>query len=235
MKGTRGKIYAALCAVIVLTPIVDDANAAGSKRDRTWCDPALAERPLTSIAILPAVSVTGDERAEAWVENGWAMFYDQAKTDWVAADAVRERVPDATLAAVRDEVWRKGRPSAQAAVDLTRSLAVDAVLSVRVDRWEIVDGGRAMVELSAVLTAADGSCLWSISGLAGHGRSPCSRERNFNGDMTWFWRPELEPCEAKDNLGYAMCTLFARWSVALPEAMTPAANVPVQLLAGEDE
>lgn len=234
MKGTRGKIYAALCALIVLAPIADDADAAGSKRDRAWCDPAIAGRALSSIAVLPVVSVTGDERAEAWVENGWTLFYDQARTDWVAADEVRQLVSGKKLEAVRDQVWRKGRPSAQAAVDLARSLAVDAVLSVRVDRWEIVDGGRAMVELSAVLTGADGNCLWSISGLAGHGRAPCSRERNFNGDMTWFWRPELQPCESKDNLGYAMCTLFARWSVALPEAMTPAADVPVQLLAGED-
>jgi len=234
MNGRRSWIYAALCAVIVLVPIADDANTA-SKRDRTWCDPALAERALSRIAVLPAVSVTGDERAEAWVENGWTMFYDQVRTNWVPAGAVRERVPEAKLEAVRGEVWRKGRPSAQAAVDLSRSLAVDAVLSVRVDRWEIADGGRAMVELTAVLTGADGSCLWSISGLAGHGRSPCSRERNFNGDLTWFWRPELQPCDAKDNLGYAMCTLFARWSVALPEAMTPAANIPVELLASEDD
>lgn len=235
MNGTRGKIYAALCAVIVLVPIADDAGAAGSKRDRTWCDPALGEQALSRIAILPAVSVIGDERAESWVENGWTLFYDQAKATWVSAADVRARLPEAKLVSLRDEVWQKGRPSAQAAVDLARSLAVDAVLSVRVDRWEIADGGRAMVELSAVLTAADGRCLWTVSGLAGHGRSPGSRDQNFNGDMTWFWRPSLQPRESQDPLGLAMCTLFARWSVALPGAMIPVANAPVEYLAEQGE
>jgi len=92
-----------------------------------------------------------------------------------------------------------------------------------------------MVELSAVLTAADGNCLWSISGLAGHGRAPGSRDRNFNSDLSWFWRPSLEPREPQDRLGLAMCTLFARWAVALPEPMTPAASVPAELLAEEGE
>lgn len=235
MNRTRAGIYAALCAIIVLGPITHVADAAASKRDRSWCAPALAGRTLSRIAILPAVSVTGDEQAESWVENGWTLFYDAAKTDWVSAADVRGRIDEPRLAAVRNEVWRAGRPTAQAAVDLSRALAVDAVLSVRVERWEIADGGRAMVELSAVLIGADGSCLWSISGLAGHGRAPGSRERNFNGDMTWFWRPELQPREGQDPLGLAMCTLFARWSVALPEAMTPAAGVPVELLAEDGE
>jgi hypothetical protein len=235
MYGTRGGIFTALCGMIALALAVGSADAAGSRRDRAWCDPALSEHPLSTIAILPVVSVTGDERAESWVENGWTLFYDQAKTNWVSAADVRGRIPEARLAAVRDEVWHQGRPSAQAAVDLARSLAVDAVLSVRVDRWEIADGGRAMVELSAVLTAADGSCLWSISGLAGHGRAPGSRDRNFSGDMTWFWRPELQPREPQDPLGLAMCTLFARWAVALPGAIIPVANAPVQLLAEEGE
>jgi hypothetical protein len=235
MNGARGRLNAALCGIIALALTTGIADAAGSRRDRTWCNPALGERPLSIIAILPAVSVTGDARAESWVENGWRLFYDQAKTTWVPAADVRERIPEARLEAVRDEVWQRGRPSAQAAVDLARLLAVDAVLSVRVDRWEIVDGGRAMVELSAVLTDADGSCLWSISGLAGHGRALGSRDRNFNGDMTWFWRPQLEPREPQDPLGLAMCTLFARWSVALPGAIIPVANAPVQLLAEKSE
>lgn len=236
MRTVRSSLKTALVGFIALALTAGLADAAGSKRDRTWRDPSLGERPLSTIAILPVVSVTGDERAELWVENGWKMFFDEAKTAWVSAEDVRARVPEARLEKVGGEVWRQGRPSAQAAVDLARSLAVDAVLSVRVDRWEIVDGGRAMVELSAVLTAADGAPLWSISGLAGNGRAPGSRERNFNADLSWIWRPELAPSAApQERLGLAMCTLFARWSAALPLPMSPEATVPVQLLAGEEE
>ncbi len=234
MSRTRSSHDAALCIFIVLALALAAgiANAGSRTRDLTWCDPALSSHPLSTIAILPVVSLTGDERAERWVEMGWTIYYEQAKTNWIPSVLVRAAVPGPELAEVRDQVWRQGAPSSGAAVGVARALAVDAVLSVRVDRWEVVDGGRAQVELTAVLTAADGTRLWSVSGLAGHGRMPGSRDRNFNQELTWIRPAKLEPGPSQDPRGMALCMLFARWTAALPEPIAPEAGVPPAQLAG---
>ena len=227
-------VLAALPAVVA-TVTAGEVAAAISARDRSCRNPALTGRRLATIAILPAVSVTGDRNAERWVEDGWPLFYGQAQTTWMPADEVRARIARSVdgsnerLDAVRGQVWQSGEPDAAFAGALARSLGVDAVMSVRVDRWEIADGGRAMVELTAVLTGADGARLWSITGLAGHGRAPGSRARHFDPELRWLRRPQLEPRDPENRLGLAFCTLLARWSVALPVPMLPEADVTPML------
>jgi hypothetical protein len=222
-------------ALAVLSATAGEAGAALSSHDQSYRNPALAEHRLATIAILPAVSVTGDSDVERWVERAWPLFYEQAQTTWMPAGEVRALVArstdgsDGRLDQVRAQVWRQGEPDVAMAGALARSLGVDAVMSIRVDRWEIADGGRGMVELTAVLTGADGARLWSISGTAGHGRPPGSRERNFDTDMSWIRRSELEPRDPENRLGLALCTLLGRWSVALPVAMLPEAEVTPML------
>jgi len=234
MSRTRSSHDAALCIFIALAlALAAGIASAGSRtRDLTWCDPALRSHPLSTVAILPVVSITGDERAERWVEMGWTIYYEQAKTTWIPAAVVRATLPDSRLAEVRHQVWREGEPATGDAVELARALGVDAVLSVRVDRWEVADGGRGQVELSAVLTAADGTRLWKATGLAGHGLVPGSRNRNFDAELTWIRPPKLEPGPPQDPCGMALCMLFARWTTALPRPIAPEAGVPPAQLAG---
>jgi len=234
------KFGLAAATILVLTGLsigAGEAGAAVSTRDRMTRNPALAERHLNTIAILPAVSVNGNEQAELWAEAGWALFYRQAETSWMTADDVRAHFVFAggsdLLDAARSEVWANAEPRSATARALANALGVDAVLTIRVDRWEIVDGGRGMVELSAALTAADGTRLWTATGLAGHGRSPGSRDRCFNADLTCFWPVRLEPGDPENRLGLALCSLFTRWSAGLPVPMAPESTGGPSLFAAD--
>jgi hypothetical protein len=231
----------AAATILVLTGLsigAGEAGAAISTRDHMTWNPALAERHPGTIAILPAVSVNGSDQAELWAEMGWALFYRQAETSWMTADDVRAHLAVSgdrsnLLRAARSEIWADGEPRSATARALANALGVDAVLAIRVDRWEIVDGGRAMVELSAALTAADGTRLWTATGLAGHGRSPGSRERCFDADLSWIRPAQLEPGDPENRLGLALCSLFTRWSVGLPVRMTPESTGGPSLVAAD--
>jgi hypothetical protein len=197
--------------------------AGAAAPDALYRDAKLASHPLATVALLPVVSVVDDPAAERLVEASWIDLYRAAGTTWMPAVEVRAglaRAMDGDLGAEIDaQIWRRGGVDPAVAGRLARLLGVDAVLSVRIDRWEIADGDRAMVELTATLSGADGSRLWSISGLAGCGVPHSSTGRNFNADMSWIRDPRLEPRELdREKLGGALYTLLARWEPSLPVA-----------------
>jgi len=226
MNGSRSRFASLVAMVIIGLALGVSADAAGpGSRDQIYRNSKLDGFQPAQVALLPVVAVAENLDAERLVERTWAALYGEAGMAWMPADVVRARLAQVSgerrdLAAEVDaQVWQRGEVDARVAARLARRLGVDAVLSVRIDRWEIADGGRGMVELSAVLTGADGTRLWSISGLAGCGIPPGSRGLNCNADMSWFWDPRLEPQgpdEAK--LGGALCNLLLRWEGALPAA-----------------
>jgi len=194
-------------------------------RDRLYRNSKLDGFQPTRVALLPVVAVAENPVAERLVERTWVDLYGEAGIQWMTADVVRARLAQvpgergALAAEVDGQVWQRGEVDPAVSARLAWLLGVDALLSVRIDRWEIADGGRGMVELSAVLTGADGTRLWSISGLAGCGTPRGSRGPNFNADMSWFQDPRLEPrCLSKEKLSGALCNLLIRWEAALPAA-----------------
>jgi hypothetical protein len=242
MKAIRSGIGSRLaCALVALAAAATAAQAAPLAQDRLYASPGLESQRSLTVAVLPAVAVADHPEAERWVEERWVTFYAEAKTRWVPADVVRARLAQAidepdVAGAVDREVWRRGEVEPETAACLARVLGVDAVLSIRIDRWEIADGGRAMVGMSAALSGADGARLWSISGLAGHGRPPGSIEQNFNSDMTWIRNPDLEPPrEDGRNLDRALYKLLARWAWSLPQGPLFGEQGAPPLLAGRHE
>jgi hypothetical protein len=210
------------CALVALAVGLSSAAARPIARDDLYRSARLDTHPLTTVALLPAVAVADDPGAERLVEFQWVALYGEGTTTWMPADQVRARL---ALAAgelgdlareVNEQVWRRGEVEPRMAGRLAQLLGVDAVLSLRIDRWEIADGGRATVEMTAALTHADGTRLWSISGLAGYGHSIRSAEQSFNMDMSWIRRSYLEPQGQDHKLGHALYGLLARWAWSLP-------------------
>lgn len=226
MNRRKSKLASLMALVTIGLALGVSADAANhDSRDQLYRNSMLDGFQPARVALLPVVAVAENLDAERLVESTWVDLYGGAGMEWMPADRVRARLAQdpgerGDLAAEVDaQVWQRGEVDPGAAARLARLLGVDALLSVRIDRWEIADGGRGMVELSAVLTGADGTRLWSISGVAGCGTPPGSRGLNFNADMSWFRNPRLEArCPDEAKLGGALCNLLIRWEAALPAA-----------------
>lgn len=226
MNGNQNRFASLLTMVVIGLALGVSADAASPvARDRLYRNSRLDGFQPARVALLPVVAVAENHEAERLVEKMWVDLYGEAGMQWMPAEVVRARLAQVpgervNLAGEVDgQVWRRGEVDPAVAARVARRLGVDAVLSVRIDRWEIADGGRGMVELTAALIGADGTRLWSISGLAGCGTPASSTGRLFNADLSWFRDPRLEwqvPDEAK--LGGALCNLLLRWERALPAA-----------------
>jgi len=226
MNGSKSRFAILMTLVAIGLALGVSADAASpDSRDQLYRNSRLDGFQPTQVALLPVVAVAENLAAERLVERTWVDLYGEAGMEWMPADVVRARLAQVSgergdlAAEVDGVVWQRGEVDAAVAARLARILGVDALLSDRIDRWEIADGGRGMVELSAVLTGADGTRLWSISGLAGCGTPSGSRGLNFNADMSWFRDPRLEPrCLSEEKLSGALRNLLIRWEGALPDA-----------------
>ncbi len=222
-----------VCALVALTVGSSVAAARSNARDEVYRDARLDQVRPATVAILPVVAMASDTIAERLVEAGWFGLYRESATRWTSADEVRTHFqesgaePGNIARLVAAQIWRDGSVASELAGRLTRLLGVDAVLSVRIDRWEVVDGGRALVAMSAVLTGADGARLWSISGMAGHGTPAGSVERSFafEPDVITVRNPESELSEDGHRLSHALFSLMARWAWALPAPIDERADV----------
>ena len=222
---SMSRFVTGLAVAAILAALGASAASAGATAlDDVHRSPEPGAHACASVAILPVASVNGSADAERLVEESWTEFCGGNGIRWMRAGEVRAAFAGtdtgaAELAGMHRQIWRRGEVEPGEADRLARSLGVDAVLAVRIDRWEIVDGGRAVVQMSAVLTGADGQRLWSISGLAGCGAQRASTKRHFNDDLSEIWSPRLEPRElGREKLGCALYELLARWEGALPSA-----------------
>jgi hypothetical protein len=212
-----------LVALVAWTSIA--AATVPLERDEVYRDARLGGRATMTVAILPAVTTVESVPLERFVEQAWATLYRGGRTTWMPADDVRTRLAEvcadhhALEAAVHARIWRDGEVDAATARELAAMLGVDAVLCVRLDRFEIVDGCRAVVGMSAAVIGGDGTRWWSIRGCAGRGVIKSSRDQHFNSDLSWVRDPRLEPCTVAACLGLATYDLFARWAWSLPTPM----------------
>lgn len=222
MKRTHERLAAFAAGALVFLATATEATAQSAPRDEVYCAKAVETQRLETLAFLPVVAVCDNALAEAAVEKGWLDLCSETKVRWLKPGEVEARLRSAAgrnhdLATdVEAEIWRLGTVTRETAVRVARALEVDGVLSIRVERWEIVDGGRGTVGLTATLTGASGAKLWSITGLAGHGLGRTSSERNWTPEMTLVWDPRLEPRPEQQRLGVALYSLLARWSPELP-------------------
>lgn len=244
MKADAGRIGIRMVGMtLALVLGARGAVAAPAACDEVFRSALLDSHRTITVALLPVVSVNDDPVAERAVEEAWVAWYGASRMCWVPACDVRRCMQESTLdpenltREVDRAIWRDGEVGPALAGRLAARLGVHAVLSVRIDRCGIADGGRGMVEMRAALTDADGTRLWSIHGCAGHGRPPGSRELNFDADLSVIRPPDLDWQERGHNLATALRSLMARWAWSLPDPPTgepsPERQRPVTpLLAG---
>jgi hypothetical protein len=175
----RGRNLArALAAMLtVLAMLVSATGSEGARpRDRFWVRPDAASFPLRRIAFLPVVSDGLDAASQA-VEEQWLLRFIQDGHDWVPPEicsnfmeALARQKPDSVKNAVRMQVLRTGQPDSLRVPFLAKVLHSQALLVIRVDRWDrVVEHDArlttATVELTASLVDSAGRLLWRASGL----------------------------------------------------------------------
>lgn len=164
----RGLAMVAALLALVLAP--RPAAAAKPPADRIWTRPGGVGREIRTIAMLPTVGPSGH-----FVDDRWLVAFFQDGHQWLPAPLVRDQLarlssqPDSALLALSAQVFARGSVDAAIAPRLCRAMRVQALLTVRVDRWERVAESNpylttAYVELVATLLDSTGDVVWRVSG-----------------------------------------------------------------------
>ncbi len=240
MMRNRGPIGTAVIgAIFVLALACSGAQAGATARDAVYKAGGVENRHFRTVAILPFVAIADNPDVERSVEQAWLTFYGDTRTKWIPSgqtmDVLAAYDGEALAAEAEAQLWRSGEINPATAASLAQLMGVDAVLGVRIDEWEIVDGGIGAVAMTATIHGADGPRLWGISGLAslGHGRR--SYEGNFDWNLTRFWDASLEPQDGDRVLDAALCKLLIRWAPSMPEAIFEGWEMPPQLAALQEQ
>lgn len=136
--------------------------------DELWTHPEFSRFRLGRVAVLPAITY-GDDQAARWlVPERWRASIQVPGYTWIPAGFCYEQlgptVPGriAAFRALSDAVRRDRQPDPKKARELARLLQADALLLLRVDRWEHQVGAREMtfVDITASLVDSAGTCVW---------------------------------------------------------------------------
>lgn len=144
---------------------------------RTWSREGAAAYPVRRIALLPVFSTgpvpyltlrnIGGEAVLRFLEEGAELMSPDLCADYMAAMGRGKR--DSVVDAIRMQVLRRGKPDSIGIPRLSQVLRSQAILTVRVDRWErlIQNDQRtttAYVEIVASLVDSTGRLLWQATG-----------------------------------------------------------------------
>jgi len=179
--GSRLRWILAAMMVVALASPLANLTALADSRDLVWVDPQIQREKPTEVAVLPAVAFIDDPQAVQVVEIYGSLLL--AETGHVVQPASRvrqalmgvgERPNNPLYERLARQVRSEGTIDASLASTLTHLTGAPMLLSLRIDRWEVVDN-RAQVELTAALVDSTGRVLWKINGRAGHGGGGPSR------------------------------------------------------------
>jgi hypothetical protein len=168
MKRARGWIPALLLALAVTGAAIPAARAS----DRSWVHPEIERLRPARIAILPAVSFVYLPTQRAYFEDAWLQRFARTRHAWVPAILCRERMAstsrrgDSLLSRVGDQIRSRGRVDSAASASLARLLESQALLCLRIDRWERLGRGgneRIFVDMTATLVDSTGRLLWRVT------------------------------------------------------------------------
>ena len=235
MRGAR-----ALGLALLLTTLATPAADAAKKPRQVnvvWTHPAYAELGVASIALLPAASYDNNPRAEQQVEGAMGLALKGTGYRWMSSITSRDMLRrgaagDSLLKAVRQEILKSARADSLSAPRLCALLRTDALLCVRVERWEQVQiewdqSGKptTTVGLRAALVDSLGRLLWSASGTelaegSYHEASPTPIGVKSSGLGTQMMGGESAP----PAFDVVLTPLLARWAPQFPPK--PAAAAP---------
>jgi len=174
MSRAPYRLSSALASALLIAVLARGAMGVSRTADRVWIRPDAARFPVTRIAVLPVVAE--DVHAGRAVEEQWLLQFIADGHDWLPSEvcgqtmrALSPRRPDSTARAIENQVFHAELPDTTGVPPLARALAAQAILTLKVKRWErVVEADptitTAYVELAAALVDSAGHVLWRISG-----------------------------------------------------------------------
>ena len=166
-------------AALLLLALASLAHAADKKKkggDAVWTNPDFAQSNVTAIAMLPPASFDHDAAAEKLADAALGATVRGTAYRWVSASSARALIGggpagDSLLKRVNARLLETGRVDSLMAPELCRRTRTNALLTLRVDRWEQMklefnQSGKptTTVQLSAALVDSTGRLLWTASG-----------------------------------------------------------------------
>lgn len=186
--------------------------------------------PIERIAMLPVVSFTGDLQAEKLVENLFAGALRESGYKWMTGGStrilLRNAAPDdSMLTVVRDDVKESAPVDSLLAPVLCGRFRTDAVLSVRLDRWEQVkldpvQSGRpsTTVQVRAALVDSLGRIVWTASGTEiGEGQMYSADTNPYETPGGGVTTKSLVNLPQPPTYREVAMRLFERWAVEFPK------------------
>lgn len=213
------------------------AQKVGKKVDLFWTAPDFAAHEPRTIAILPAATYDGSVEARKQVEAAVSRALRETGYRWTSALITRDRLfkagGDSLVRAVNDQLLERPRVDSLEAPKFARMMFANALLTIRVDRYEqhaleVYQSGKASttVALTAALVDSSGRLLWTASGAetaegvyydAGSSQVDVSP-----GALVNRATPQAGPPSFPETLG----KLLTRWAPNFPakQAAAPPAN-----------
>jgi hypothetical protein len=169
-------MLAVLLAGVAVVLAVSAHAADKKKKDAVWTNPDFASSNVTSIAMLPPVSFDRNAAAEKIADGALGAAVRGQVYRWLSATNARTLIAsgpggDSLLKVVRDRQLETGRVDSLMAPVLCKRTRTNALLSLRVDRWEQLQmefnqAGKpsTTVQLTVTLVDSVGRLLWTASG-----------------------------------------------------------------------
>ncbi len=169
----------ALAALMGAALLALPASAAKKEKlvDLFWVTPdSAALAAVASIALLPAATYDNVIENEKAVERACAQSLSGSGYRWISGTTSRTLLRsgpggDSLYKAVRDMILKNARVDSLAAGSVCAFLRVRALLSLRVDNWDLVkmewdQAGKpsTMLRIRAALVDSLGRLLWTVSG-----------------------------------------------------------------------
>ena len=166
-------------ATLLLAALATPAGTAekkGKRVDTIWVHPDFAKFNIQSVAMLLPVSYDRNLQTEKLADGVWGAAIRGTGYRWIGGATSRDllaRTPsgDSLTLLVRNRLLENPRVDSLLAPQLCQRLRTDAVLSLRIDRWEKLEmefnqAGKpsTSVQLKASLVDSTGTLLWSASG-----------------------------------------------------------------------
>jgi len=221
--------FGVVAVAIALVPLARAADKSkGARADESWTAPGFAARHIQGIAALPPASYDRNHIAERTAAGLWGQALKDVGYRWQSPLMVQTMMSspadDSLLQQTSASVLAHGRVDSTLAPRLCAALRTDAVLSLRLDRWEQIEmeynqAGRpsTTVQVTASLVDAAGHELWRISG-SETGEGPY---HDPNANVLGVWSSDLanKPLTGQGGapaFAEVATKLFARWAPKFP-------------------
>jgi hypothetical protein len=163
-------------AMLLGLGLASHAEAAKKARDQFWTSPDYARYGIDRIALFPVTSYDNNLGSENQVEATIGPEFKSLGYRWISGNTTREMMRSATggdslMKALKAQVLAVGRIDSTDAQRLAKMLRCDAILALRLDRFEqhapefnVAGKPYTTVGLTGTLIDSKGRLDWSGSG-----------------------------------------------------------------------